>query len=400
MPARILIHVQHLLGIGHLRRAATLARGLAADGHEVAIASGGTPVPGLDLERVGLHQLPPVRSADETFKILLDENDRPIDDAWRHRRRRSLLDLFHAFRPDLLLIEMFPFGRRALRFELLPLLDAAEGTRPRTLVLGSVRDILVHRPASSREVEFLETVRRFDRILVHGDARLIPLDASFPLAERIADRLDYTGYLLDLPPPKESAGDAGRGEVLVSAGGGAVGESLLRAALDARAAVEPAQGGRVWRFLLGPNLPTTLPAELRAKAPPTAVVEPARKDFVELLRRCDLSISQAGYNTLMETVAVGARAVVVPFARGSETEQTDRAFAFRRLGLVDAFDESELTPRRLAEAVRAALARPRPPLGAVAVDGLPKSVASIREALQRRMVPMQPAFAAGYSRRQ
>src|SRR5258708_8891091 len=56
MPARVLIHVQHLLGIGHLKRAATLARGLAAAGLEVTLASGGLPVRGIDL---GLARPPP-----------------------------------------------------------------------------------------------------------------------------------------------------------------------------------------------------------------------------------------------------------------------------------------------------------------------------------------------------
>ena len=48
-----------------------------------------------------------------------------------------------------------------------------------------------------------------------------------------------------------------------------------------------------------------------------------------LLAGAGVSISQAGYNTLMEVVQARARAVAVPFAGGNETEQTLRA---RRLG--------------------------------------------------------------------
>lgn len=81
--SRVLIHVQHLLGIGHLRRAALLARGLSAAGMDVVVASGGMPVARLDIGSSRLVQLPPARAADETFKVLLDEHDRPIDDAWR-----------------------------------------------------------------------------------------------------------------------------------------------------------------------------------------------------------------------------------------------------------------------------------------------------------------------------
>ena len=62
MSARVFFHVQHLLGIGHLRRAATLARALADGGFDVLLVSGGAPVP-LNVGRARLHQLPPVQGA-------------------------------------------------------------------------------------------------------------------------------------------------------------------------------------------------------------------------------------------------------------------------------------------------------------------------------------------------
>src|SRR3546814_1376067 len=58
-----------------------------------------------------------------------------------------------------------------------------------------------------------------------------------------------------------------------------------------------------------------------ASAPDGVAVERARSDFVDLLCRARLSISQGGYNTLMEVLATGVPGVVVPFAGGSETEQ-------------------------------------------------------------------------------
>ena len=378
--SRVLIHVQHLLGIGHLRRAALLARGLAAAGLDVVVASGGMPVPRLDIGAARLVQLPPARSADETFKILLDEDDRPIDDAWRARRRDRLLALYEETQPDALVIEMFPFGRRALRFELIPLLDRARATTPRPKVFGSVRDILIHRPRADREAEFLETVRtRFDRILVHGDPRLLALDATFPLAREIAGKLAYTGYLVEAPAARGSADGPGKDEVLVSVGGGAVGEDLLRIAVAARPLT--VLKDTTWRLLLGGNLPPSLMGELKALAPADVVVEPARPDFVEMLGRCRLSISQAGYNTLMELMAVGSRGVVVPFARGAETEQTQRAELLASRGLVDTVAEAGLTPERLAEAVNRAAARPKMTPGAIDLGGLAKSVALIRDAI-------------------
>ncbi|MDP1753535.1 MAG: glycosyl transferase, partial [Reyranella sp.] len=49
MTGRVFFYVQHLLGIGHLRRAATLARTMAAGGFDVLLVSGGAPIDGLAL---------------------------------------------------------------------------------------------------------------------------------------------------------------------------------------------------------------------------------------------------------------------------------------------------------------------------------------------------------------
>ena len=117
---KVFLYVQHLLGIGHLQRAATLAQALRAAGFEVTLASGGKPVAGIPVL-----QLPPA-SSDAAFKQLLDENGAPVDDAWKARRRDALLEAFRQAAPDALLIELFPFGRRQMRFELLPLLGMAK----------------------------------------------------------------------------------------------------------------------------------------------------------------------------------------------------------------------------------------------------------------------------------
>ena len=76
----VLLYVQHLLGIGHVRRAAVLARAFQRSGMKVVLVTGGLPVKGLGLEEIEAVQLPPARSRDETFAVILDENDQPIDD--------------------------------------------------------------------------------------------------------------------------------------------------------------------------------------------------------------------------------------------------------------------------------------------------------------------------------
>jgi predicted glycosyltransferase len=375
---RILFWVQHLLGIGYLKRAATLARALAAGGFDVTVASGGQRVPGLDTGAARLAQLAPMRAADQSFKVLLDDDGAVIDDAFRDARLEALLSVLAETRPDIVLTELFPFGRRQLRFELLPLLEAAKG---RAAIVCSVRDILVEPDKPGRAEEMLELVQGwYDLVLVHGDRTLIPFDHTFPLAHRIADRIRYTGYVVD--PPPADPGAAGAGEVIVSAGGGAISEPLLRAAMQARPMTR--LNDATWRLLAGPALPEDAFARLRADAPAGVVVERARPDFAALLANCALSISQGGYNTVMDILAARCRAVICPYAGGHETEQTLRADLLAAKGALHIVPETGLTPEAVARAAEAALDGPPAAASGLDVGGAGQSLSLLRALLAGR----------------
>lgn len=354
---RVFFYVQHLLGIGHLRRAATITRAMAARGLDVTVASGGGEIPGVDFADARFVQLPATRAADLYFKKLLDDQGAPIDEAWKARRREALLAAYRDSDPHVVLIELFPFGRRQMRFELLPLLDEAYARERRPVIASSVRDILVAQRKPERNEEMLERVDRyFDHVLVHGDPNFIPFDRTFPHARKIAGKIHYTGYVVDRTGRSRGDAAAGRGEVIVSAGGGAVGPALLRDAIEARPLTSAAE--RTWRVLVGATVPESEYGEVAALAGDGVVVERARADFTTLLTNCDLSISQGGYNTLMEVLEAGARAVIVPYAGGIETEQTLRAREMAKLGAFQVVNEEDLSPRAIARAADAALAGP------------------------------------------
>jgi predicted glycosyltransferase len=339
---RVFFHVQHLLGIGHVRRAAVLARTLAADGFDVLLVSGGAPLE-LDLGGARLHQLPPVRARDEGLRELSRLDGTPLDDAFKAGRARELLELFRAERPDVLITEQFPFGRTQLRFELVQLLEAANARRPKPLIVSSVRDIVRRSASPQRVQETVDLLAPFDVVLIHGDPGLIGFERSFAAWSAIRDRAVYTGYVADLG---QGSGDAGRNEVVVSVGGGAVGAPLLAAAAAARA--KTALADRTWR-LLGAG---------KVEQGRGLIAEPARADFTTLLRNATLSISQAGYNTVVETLSCADRAVLVPFGSARETEQTDRAMWLAERGLITCVAADSLSADTLAAAVDRALQGP------------------------------------------
>ncbi|MGA8759651.1 MAG: glycosyltransferase [Stellaceae bacterium] len=357
MTGSVLFYVQHLLGIGHLRRAHYLINGMTRQGLAVTLVSGGEPLP--ELKPVAARhvvQLPPIRAGDSSFKTLVGADGRLVDDALWAARREALLAAYAKAKPDALVIEAYPFGRRAFRRELEPLLAAARLANHRTLVFCSLRDVVVAPADEQRAIEIVARVRAdFDAVLVHGDPRLIALEASFARASEIADRLIYTGYVNAPQASIDAEETAGIGEVLVSAGGGAVGGALLRAALGARRLGYLADAS--WRLLAGPNLPAKEFAALHIDLPDGVIVERYRSDFSQMLRRCRVSVSQAGYNTVLDVISAGIPSVLVPFAEMRETEQTLRAERLAACGVVEMLEPTALSPERLGDAIKRAVAR-------------------------------------------
>jgi predicted glycosyltransferase len=381
-PRRVLFYVQHLLGIGHIRRASLIVKAMAAEGLDVTLVSGGEPLATMDIGSARLIQLAPVKAGDARFSVLVDELGQPIDDAWKAARRARLLQVFAEVAPHVLLLEMYPFGRRKMSFELLPLLDAAQAARPRPCIATSVRDILVRKDKAARNAEMAAIAERYlDLVLVHGDPSLVPFEATFLEAARISERLRYTGYVVpDFAGPRGP--DApGYGEVIVSTGSGAVGPPLLQAVIDARRLTSLRD--RTWRLITGPNFPRDAEAALAATAPAGVVVERFRDDFLTLLANCVLSISRAGYNTVMDLIRTRARAVVIPFDEDEETEQALRARLLAERGVVHVVPAADLTPARIAAAVEAALAGPPPAELGLDADGARRTAVLVRQAAER-----------------
>ncbi len=378
MKPRVLFYVQHLLGVGHVKRAAAIARA-AAETVDLHVALGGEPVALADFGRATVHQLPSARAEDLSFQVLVDADGRPIDDQWRNLRKMALLDLAATVDPAVLLVEHYPFGRGKFAFELLPLFELMRVKADRR-ILCSVRDVLVEKGETAKSDKIVRLVRQwFDGVLVHGDAAVIPFAATFPSACKIENLLRYTGYVVDGSDPAAQGLTARdpSAEIVVSIGGGAVGQELLQAALIA--AQSGALAPRHWRLLAGNNLAESVFQDLRKQAAGDSriTVERARPDFRALLSRAGLSISQAGYNTVMDILMAGVPALVVPFAAEAESEQLFRAREFERRGLLSVLEEGNMTASSLVDAAGRALARSQVLPGKINLGGARGTAAAL-----------------------
>jgi predicted glycosyltransferase len=382
MSGSVLIAVTHLLGSGHLVRAAQLARALAASGFSVTLASGGMPIRPMAGEPFAFLQLPPVRIEGIDFRNLLGENGMSMTAEHMAERIAMLEASAAAIRPDVVITEHFPFGRRQLASEFLSLIAAAKAANPAALVVSSIRDVLVT-PKPSRIAEAQERMARlFDAVLVHGEEKVLPLERSWPVAAELAAKLRYVGYLGSTVSPSPDHGE-GMGDILVSGGGSAAALPLFGLALEA-ARLSP--GGRRWRVLVGRGVAEADLTRLNEAAPPNVVVERVRPDFPALLARCSLSISQAGYNTVLDLVTAGRPAILVPFDAGGETEQGVRAEALDRAGVATCLRLEALTPRRLADEVAAGIDR-SVAAGSIAIDDGRRAAGVLKQLLAQRHGP-------------
>lgn len=376
---QVMIVVTHLLGTGHLSRALTLARAFSAAEHRVRLVSGGMPVAHLDHEGIGLVQLPALRSDGVDFARLLTPEGAVADDRYLDRRRLALTRTMLEFAPDVLVTELFPFGRRALASEFEHLLAEARALASRPAIVASVRDILAppSKPAKAARTDDLVD-RFYDAVLVHSDPTVTRLETSWPVSESLAKKLRYTGFVAPPPAPPHPQ-RLGTGEILVSAGGGAVGTALYACAIDA-AKLTP---GRRWRLLVGGS-DARARIEALGPTPANLACEPARPDFRQMLRHASASVSMCGYNTALDLLQAETPSVLIPFDDGKEVEQTLRARSLSPLPGFEVLTSNDLTPERLCAALAAIQRSPRRDSRTLNFQGAARSVTITEEMARTR----------------
>lgn len=355
---RVFFYVQYLEGIGHLVRASRIVEALLAQGASVTLVMGGERVGGISLPACEIVELPPLRASPESYSRLLRPDGKPVDASYEAERRDALLTAYDNASPDVLITEAYPMGRWAMEFELGPLLEQAiaEPLR-RPLILASLRDIL-QVPKAPAKVEHSVAIcaRYYDALLVHGDRRLVAVEESFPAIAPFLGRVHYTGLVAPPPPPADEPTVSGVFDVVVTGGGGAIAENVLRSAIAAKARTELANAR--WLALAGPKMSDPAFAALGEYATAHGVtLERYHADLMHLMRHARMSLQRAGYNTVCDLLVAGCRAVLVPDAEHGQREQPLRAGRLAALGRAVVLDEDHLDPTHMAAAIEAALAQ-------------------------------------------
>ncbi len=358
---KIFFYCQHVLGIGHLFRSLEICKALS--GHEVVLITGGPQITITLPKHVKTFHLPELQM-DSGFSGLLSSDQQLSVDQIKEQRKQELLALFEREKPNIFLVELYPFGRKAFRFELDPVLEAiSENKFAACKVVCSVRDILVEKEDQHRhEDRALKTLNQyFDAVLVHSDPELIRFEETFFRFDDIKIPVVYTGFVAQQCPAgarnrirKQLGLDQTQNLIVASAGGGSVGAVLLESAVKA---FQRLSGGSTnyLRIYTGPYIAQNDFESLKHQAEPRVTIEKFSTDFISYLAAADLSISMAGYNTSMNILASRVRALVWPFAQNHE--QTMRAGRLAAIGALELIDQQDLAPQRLGRKIDRSLSQ-------------------------------------------
>jgi predicted glycosyltransferase len=385
----VLFYCQHSLGLGHLVRSFALAGALAERFRVVLLNGGrlprGVPVPA----GVQIVSVPPLgMTVDGT---LVSHDRRRSAERALELRREQMLALHDELRPEVVFVELFPFGRKKFAVELLPLLHAARDAD--ALTVCSLRDILVgSRRDQQRHDERASVTSNelFDAILVHADPAFARLEESFKPATPLRVPVHYTGFVLprgEAAAPVTTRAPGERPRVVVSAGGGLYGGDLMRAAVEAHR-LELADAGIDLRLVAGPFLPEVEWRALRdaARGRPGLDVRRSVPDLRAELATAAGSVSQAGYNTVLDVLYAGVPALVVPFGAGREDEQGRRADRLERMGALRVLESERADGAALAREIRGLLSFIPEPVD-LSFDGARKTALIVGNLLARANAP-------------
>ena len=385
---RIVLYLRDTNGLGQLKRALVLSRGLAAHwpGLSQLIVTG-APLPQLFAfpEGVDYVKLPSVerRGPEQwTSRALPLETEQ-----LRDLRSDMLLTLAKHYQPDVFMVDTFPEG---LGGEVLPALRHLRDTSPRTRLALGLRDIVDEgawvRQTWARDgiYELLEDL--YELILVYGRSDIFDVVAEYGLPARAAAKTRHVGYLCAAPgglePAEVRAGlglQTGR-LVLVTAGGGRDGAPLFHAMLDA---LRTQRAAPFDCMMVGGPLMRAEDRQLlveRAEGLPPVRFMTYLEDLAEYIPAADVVVSMGGYNTVCEILAAKRPAVIVPRV-GLSREQLVRAELFQQRDLIRMIHPAELTPDRLLSEIEQLLDRGERPGGAIPLDGLSGIVAELESVL-------------------
>ena len=347
---KVMFYCQHILGMGHLIRSVEIVKGLIPD-FEICFINGGQVIPEFEFPpEIEVINIPAVKT-DSEFNELRPVNDSLTMEEVETIRTKMLLDTCDRFQPDILIIELFPFGRRRFSFELIPLIEKAKAMG--TKIVSSVRDIVVTKQNQQRHEEKVCRLinKYFDLLLIHGDPNFVKLNLSFSRVNDFKCPVYYTGYVVQ-PIPKTLQIILDRPTILVSVGGGRFGHDLLECVARTAPILKDKIPHHIQIFA-GAFSPDEVLIKLQdlTKDLDNITCDRYTTNLLDYMQQADLSIGMGGYNTTMNILSTGIPAMMMAFQGNNDKEQETRLQKLDSFGRVKMIHSKDLQPEKFAQQI-------------------------------------------------
>jgi predicted glycosyltransferase len=362
---KIMFYCQYLSGMGHLVRSTEIVRSLVKY-FQVYFIIGGPAIAGFEVPpQVELIRLPALWLEDGEFTV--DDGYNSVEEV-KQVRKNLLISEFDKIKPDYLITEFFPFGRHKLLFELVPLVEHIKITSPDTKIVCSLRDVIGKESNQEEEESICYLMNRyFDLLLFHADARFQQFSETFHRHKDIKAEIIHTGFVTQSVTANIDnhqlwgAVDPETTKILVSVGGGRIGYELLETVIAA-SQILARKIPYIIKMFTGPFMPEEKVRQLKqiAAHQENIHIETYTLQLLAYMQTADISLSLSGYNTTMNILSTGVRAIVVPIGHENEDkEQLVRTQKLQQMGIVNYIYPQDLEASYLAGRIIACLNKNR-----------------------------------------
>lgn len=408
---RVVMYSPDSIGLGHMRRNATVAAELVRQKPEASVAL---------LIGSGAGAFFAVPRGVDTIK--LPSVQKVTSEIWRARslnlsvdetsqvRAGIIQNVIRSLKPDVVLVDHLPMG---VCCDLLPALKMIQREQLDAQVVLGLRDILDEpelirrRWRAQGQYGFISA--HYDAALIYGDRAVYPSGDHYGLEPCLPGRVFYTGYVCSsFEAARDTRGDPksvrglpgltdwnpGERVIVAAGGGGHDAFPMLEATLSALKPLDDDPSIRAV-IIAGPLMPEADRQRLEKMCDglKRSQIVPWTADCMDYLSAADVAIIMAGYNSSLEALSTRARVIMLP-RPGPSGEQRIRARMLAERNLVDAIENAAASPETVKQSILRALSMsPRQPstemLGGAAVAA--RKMIEFAERPLRRLPEQRPA---------
>lgn len=315
---KILWYVQNVLGIGHISRTLKICK--AFTDAQICLVTGGKYIPLTLPDHIQHVHIPGLLSNTLFTELHPEDESCSLEKTWS-KRKNILSDLLFQNSFDLIVTEVFPFGRGQFRKEILHILELNKYKKYPAKIACSLRDIniLMHNPNFDPKRMASYANLYYSKILVHADSRFSHFQNFFPIEAGLLKPVIYTGYITDTTKLTRTINQIPK--IVLSIGGGQIVTDLLNIGIEASINLFKSCVHELDIFC-GPYINSEIQRHLESLIKHIDHICLYKFDqyLNQKWNQYDLSLNLGGYNTILELMGAGIPSIVYPFNVNHEQE--------------------------------------------------------------------------------